>query len=76
MPVLSGIFGKAALYDFGVICMHPANSGPEMLLLFLKALISISAPILSYKTHKLSIQFFHRFLFGYFVPINSPEACY
>jgi len=37
MPVLSGIYGKAALYDFVVICMHPANSGPEMLLLLLKA---------------------------------------
>jgi len=44
MPVLSGIYGKAALYDFGVISIHPANSGPEMLLLFLKALMSISAP--------------------------------
>ena len=44
MPVLSGIYGKAALYDFGVINIHPANSGPEMLLLFLKALMSISAP--------------------------------
>jgi len=44
MPVLSGIYGKAALYDFGVISMHPANSGPEMLLLLLKALMSISTP--------------------------------
>jgi len=43
MPVLSGIFGKAALYDFGVINIHPANSGPDILLLLLKALMSISA---------------------------------
>ena len=44
MPVLSGIYGKAALYDFGVINIHTANSGPEMLVLFLKELMSISAP--------------------------------
>ena len=41
--MFTGIYVKAALYDFGVICIHPANSGPEMLLLFLKALMSISA---------------------------------
>ena len=28
----------------GVISIHPVNSGPEMLLLFLKALMIISAP--------------------------------
>ena len=47
-----------AFYMLGVINVHPANSGPDMLLLLLKALISISAPILSNKTHKLSIEFF------------------
>ena len=47
-----------AFYMLGVINVHPANSGPDLLLLLLKALISISAPILSNKTHKLSIEFF------------------
>ena len=42
----------------GVISIHLDNSGPDMLLLLLKALISISAPILSDKTHRLSIEFF------------------
>jgi len=33
-----------AFYMLGVINVHPANSGPDLLLLLLKALISISAP--------------------------------
>ena len=33
-----------AFYMLGVISIHPANSGPDMLFLLLKALISISAP--------------------------------
>jgi len=33
-----------AFYVLGVICIHLANSGPDILLLLLKALISISAP--------------------------------
>ena len=54
----------------GVKSIHPANSGPDILLLLLKALISISAPILSNKTYKLSIEFFNWFLFNYFVSIT------
>jgi len=56
----------------GVISIHPASSGPDMLLLLLKALISISAPF-SPTTHKLSIEFFNRFLLYYFVSINWPK---
>ena len=33
-----------AFYMLGVKNVHPANSGADMLLLLLKALISISAP--------------------------------
>ena len=33
-----------ALYVLWVINVHPASAGPDMLLLLLKALISISAP--------------------------------
>jgi hypothetical protein len=43
----------------GVIKLHPASSGPDMLLLLLKALISFSAPLLSHKAYKLSIEFLH-----------------
>ena len=32
-----GIYGNTALYDFGVISIHPTNSGPDILLLLLKA---------------------------------------
>jgi hypothetical protein len=44
MPVLTGIYGKAALYDFRVLSINPASSGPEILFLLLKALISLSSP--------------------------------
>jgi len=42
--LFSEIYGERALYDLGVEYNYPANSGPDMLLLLLKALISISAP--------------------------------
>ena len=32
-------------YILGVMNLHPANSGSDMLLLLLKAMISISAPL-------------------------------
>ena len=36
--------GARALCVLGVIYVHPASSGPDMLLLLLKALIRSSAP--------------------------------
>jgi len=36
---------RFVFYMLGVISIHPVNSGPDMLLLLLKALISISAPL-------------------------------
>ena len=42
--LFSEIYVERALYDLGVNNLHPASSGPVMLLLLLKALISISAP--------------------------------
>ena len=36
---------RFVFYMLGVMNLHPANSGPEILLLLLKALISISAPL-------------------------------
>ena len=62
-----------AFYMLGVLNDHPASSWPDILLLLLKALMSISAPLLSYKTNKLSIQFFNRFLSDYFMSINWPK---
>ena len=59
----------------GVMNLNPASSGPDILLLLLKALTSISAHILSNKTHMLSIEFFNWFLFDYFMSINWPETC-
>jgi len=35
---------EVVFYMLGVKSIHPANSGPDILLLLLKALISISAP--------------------------------
>ena len=57
----------------GVKSIHPANSGPDMLLLLLKAPTKNWAPIISNKAHKLSIKFFNRFLLDYFMSINWPE---
>ena len=42
--LFTGIYGGFVFYILGVISIHPASSGPEMLFLLLKALISISAP--------------------------------
>ena len=36
---------RFVFYILGVMNLHPANSGLEILLLLLKALISISAPL-------------------------------
>ena len=65
-------YGNTALNEFGVINVHPASSGPDILHLLLKALINISAPF-SPTRNKLSIQFFHRFFFDYFMSINWPK---
>ena len=37
--LFTSIDGFCILYTLGVKCIHPANSGPDMLLLLLKALI-------------------------------------
>ena len=47
--------------------IYPVNSWPEILLLLLKALISISAPSSPTRTYKLSIEFFNRFIFDNFM---------
>ena len=52
--LFSEIYWERALYDLLVEYNYPANSGPEMLLQLLKVLISISDPIFTDKTHKLS----------------------
>ena len=42
--IFVSVYANTALNDIGVISIHPVNSGPEILLLLLKALISISVP--------------------------------
>jgi len=42
--LFTGIDGGFVFYMLGVIGIHLVNSGPDILLLRLKALISISAP--------------------------------
>jgi len=42
--LFTGIDGWFVFYMLGVISIHSESTGPDMLLLLLKALISISAP--------------------------------
>ena len=58
MLVKITLSGRAPNKPLNVLIIYPANSGADMLFLLLKPLISITAPILSNKTHKLSIEFF------------------
>ena len=44
MQVKITLFGRAANKLLYVLIIYPASSGPEMLFLLMKALISISAP--------------------------------
>ena len=76
MQVKITLSGRAANKLLYVLKIYPANSGAEMLFLLLKALISITAPILTNKTHKLSIKFFNSLLFDYSVSICGRGSSY
>ena len=69
--MFTDIYRNTALFYLGVMNLHPANSGPDMLLLLLKALISISAP--SFPTRLTTPTQFHLLDRAGFRPVDRHE---
>ena len=76
MLVKITLSGRAANKLLYVLIIYPATSGAEILIKCFQKQEKHLSPILTNKTHKLSIKFYNSLLFDYSVSICSRGSSY